>query len=199
MELHLQSKLLRVLQEKEFERVGSNKSIKTDCRIIVATNKNLKEEVKKNKFREDLYYRLQGLPVDLPPLRERKSDILILASHFLQNFCRENKIELRRIGEQAQKKLLGYSFPGNIRELKSLIELAVTLSSDTEITPSDIVINSGDLLAETITSDLTLREYELKIIKASLLKNNNDIKVTAGKLGIGVSTIYRILKEERQN
>ncbi len=92
MELNLQTKLLRVLQEKEIVRVGSNKPVKTDCRIITATNKNLKEEVKKGKFREDLYYRLLGLPIELPPLRDRGNDILILARHFIENFCNENNI-----------------------------------------------------------------------------------------------------------
>ncbi len=199
MELHLQSKLLRVLQEKEFERIGSNKSIKTDCRVIVASNKNLKEEVRKGRFREDLYYRLLGLPVELPPLRDRRSDILVLANHFIRSFCGENSLPLRRLSEQAQKKLLDYSFPGNIRELKSLVELAVTLSSGEEIRTTDLFIDRGDPLSETDRSDLTLREYEVKIIKSTLLRNNNDIKITAGKLGIGVSTIYRILKEDRQN
>ena len=97
MELGLQSKLLRVLQEKEIVRLGSNKPVKTDCRIIVATNKNLKEEVKKGRFREDLYYRLLGLPIEMPPLRERENDILILARHFISQFCRENNIPLKKL------------------------------------------------------------------------------------------------------
>jgi two-component system, NtrC family, response regulator AtoC len=197
MELSLQAKLLRVLQEKEIVRIGNNKPIKTDCRILVATNKNLKEEVRKGNFREDLYYRLLGLPIDLPPLRERGNDILILARHFIGNFCAENNLPPKRLNEQAQKKLMNYVFPGNIRELKSLVELAVTLSGKDEIEPVDIVIDTGEPLSMVATSELTLREYELKIIKATLLKYDNDIKLTAKKLDIGISTIYRILKEER--
>jgi two-component system response regulator AtoC len=197
MELNLQVKLLRVLQEKEIVRIGSNNPVKTDCRIIVATNKNLKEEVKKGKFREDLYYRLLGLPIELPPLRDRGNDILILAHHFIENFCTENNMRPKKLSEKAQMKLLSYSFPGNIRELKSVIELAVTLSDEGEIEPADIILDAGEPASYTSEDQLTMREYELKIIKATLKKHNMDIKVAAGKLDIGVSTIYRILKDEK--
>ncbi len=197
MELNLQVKLLRVLQEKEIVRIGSNNPVKTDCRIIVATNKNLKEEVKKGKFREDLYYRLLGLPIELPPLRDRGNDILILAHHFIETFCAENNIRPKKLSEKSQMKLLSYTFPGNIRELKSVIELAVTLSDEGEIEPADIILDAGEPVAYTPEGQLTLKEYELKIIKATLKKNNMDIKVAAGKLDIGVSTIYRILKDEK--
>jgi two-component system response regulator AtoC len=198
MELSLQTKLLRVLQEKEFTRIGSNKPVKTDCRIVVATNKNLKDEVKKGKFREDLYYRLLGLPIELPPLRERANDILILARHFVSKFCEENNISLKKLSVQSQKKLMNYPFPGNVRELKSIIELAVTLSVKDEIEPDDLVVDRGDPLSVVATDSLTLREYEIKIIKATLKKNNNDIRLAAEKLDIGISTIYRILKEEKE-
>ena len=139
--MNLQVKLLRVLQEKEIVRIGSNKPVKTDCRIIVATNKNLKEEVKKGNFREDLYYRLLGLPIELPPLRDRGNDILILARYFIEKFCDENNIQLKKLSEKSQKKLISYPYPGNIRELKSVIELAVTLSGKDEIEPSDLVLD----------------------------------------------------------
>ena len=198
MEQNLQVKLLRVLQEKEIVRIGSNKPVKTDCRIVAATNKNLKDEVKKGKFRDDLYYRLLGLPIELPPLRDRGNDILILARHFIGNFCIENNITLKRLTPGAQKKLMNYSFPGNIRELKSLVELAVTLSVQEEIEASDFALDT-DISAALSGEDLTLREYELKIIKATLIKCNNDIGLTAKKLDIGVSTIYRILKEEKKS
>ncbi len=197
MEPNLQVKILRVLQEKEIVRIGSNNSVKTDCRIIVATNKNLKEEVKKGKFREDLYYRLLGLPIELPPLRERGNDILILAHHFVESFCTENNIHTKKLSEKSQKKLLSYLYPGNIRELKSVMELAVTLSDEGEIEPSDIILDAGETTSYTSDDELTLKEYELKIIKATLKKHNNDIKIAAGKLDIGVSTIYRILKDEK--
>jgi DNA-binding NtrC family response regulator len=197
MELSLQSKLLRALQEKEVVRVGSNKPVSTDCRVIVATNKNLKEEVRKGKFREDLYYRLFGLPIEMPPLRERDSDILILARHFISKFCKDNNIPLKRMTEAAQKKLMSYSFPGNVRELKSVIELAVTLSDKDELEPADLLLDAPNLFPVTISNDLTLREYELRIIMATLQKYDNDIRKTAEKLDIGVSTIYRILQKEK--
>jgi DNA-binding NtrC family response regulator len=198
MELSLQAKLLRVLQEKEIARIGSNKPIKTDCRIVVATNKNLKDEVKKGNFREDLYYRLLGLPIELPPLRERANDILILARHFIGKFCEENNIPVKKLSVQSQKKLMSYLFPGNVRELKSVVELAVTLSENDIIEPVDLVIDRGDPLSDIANDNLTLREYQIKIIKATLKKNNDDIKLAADKLDIGISTIYRILKEEKE-
>jgi DNA-binding NtrC family response regulator len=198
MELSLQAKLLRVLQEKEIIRIGSNKPVITDCRIVVATNKNLKEEVKKGKFREDLYYRLLGLPIELPPLRERENDILILARYFIGKFCEENNILSKKLSVQGQKKLMSYPFPGNVRELKSVIELAITLSATDEIEPADLVVDRGDPLSDVASDNLTLREYQVKIIKATLKKNNNDIRLAAEKLDIGISTIYRILKEEKE-
>ena len=198
MELSLQAKLLRVLQEKEIVRIGSNKPVRTDCRIVVATNKNLKEEVKKGNFREDLYYRLLGLPIELPPLRERENDILILARYFIGKFCEENNILSKKLSVQGQKKLMSYPFPGNVRELKSVIELAVTLSATDEIEPADLVVDRGDPLSDVASDNLTLREYQVKIIKATLKKNNNDIRLAAEKLDIGISTIYRILKEEKE-
>jgi two-component system response regulator AtoC len=198
MELSLQAKLLRVLQEKEIIRIGSNKPVITDCRIVVATNKNLKEEVKKGNFREDLYYRLLGLPIELPPLRERENDILILARYFIGKFCEENNILSKKLSVQGQKKLMSYPFPGNVRELKSVIELAITLSATDEIEPADLVVDRGDPLSDVASDNLTLREYQVKIIKATLKKNNNDIRLAAEKLDIGISTIYRILKEEKE-
>ena len=198
MQLNLQIKLLRVIQEKEFTRIGSNKPIKTDCRIIVATNKNLKEEVKKGNFREDLYYRLLGLPIELPPLRERGNDILILARHFISDFCDENNFPEKKLSPQVQKKMINYPFPGNVRELKSLVELAITLSDTNEIEASDMVLDTDGTELFPGDNELTLREHEIRIIKATINKHNNDIRKAAEKLGIGVSTIYRILKEERK-
>ena len=188
-----------LLQEKEIVRVGSNKPVKTDCRIIAATNKNLKEEVKKGNFRDDLYYRLLGLPIELPPLRERASDILILARHFMDNFSRENNIPLKRLSEDAQKKLMNYSFPGNVRELKSLVELAVTLSVKEEIEASDFVLDPTDQQDAAAGGEMTMREYEMKILKTTLRKYNHDIGLAAKQLDIGISTIYRMLKEEKES
>lgn len=195
MDASFQVKLLRALQEKEIVRVGSNQTVKTDCRIIVATNKNLKEEVKKGNFREDLYYRLLGLPIELPPLRERGKDVLILAKYFVEFFCKENNLPVKKLNENAQHKLLNHSYPGNIRELKSVIELALTLSDHEEIEPGDLIFDTDRQTTDTPDKELSLHDYELKIIKSYLNKYNNDIKLVAAKLDIGVSTIYRLLKE----
>ena len=126
MDITFQAKLLRALQEKEIIRIGSNKIVKTDCRIIVATNRNLIDEVKKGNFREDLYYRLFGLPVELPPLRERGKDIILLAKYFIESFCKDNELPNFTLTPAAQKKLIAYSYPGNIRELQHAIERAVS-------------------------------------------------------------------------
>lgn len=199
MELSMQVKLLRALQEREITRIGGNQSIKLDCRIIVATHRNLQEEVKKGKFREDLFYRLFGLTIELPPLRERDKDVLILAKYFIETFCTENKLPLKVLGEGAQKKLLNYHFPGNVRELKSLIDLSVVMSNGDTIQPEDIVLASFDALPEVIAEDLTMRQYELRIVHTYLKKYDNDIKQVAAKLDISPSTIYRMLKEQPES
>jgi len=121
MDLNLQAKLLRVLQEREVIRIGSNQVVKLDVRILAATHKDLAEEAKEGRFREDLYYRLLGLPIHLPPLRERANDVILIAKHFLDQFAKENQLAKFKIGEEAQEKLLQYPFPENIRELKSII------------------------------------------------------------------------------
>jgi len=196
MDISLQAKLLRALQEKEIVRVGSNKPIKTDCRIIVATNQNLQEAVLNGKFRRDLYYRLYGLPIELSPLRQRGNDTLVLAKHFINSFCNENEIPLKTLSKSAVDKLLSYPFPGNIRELKSVIELAITLADDNEITDKNIVLGNEALLMEMEEKEMTLREYNIRIVKKYLEKYDNNTKRVAEKLGIGVATIYRMLKED---
>jgi DNA-binding NtrC family response regulator len=197
MELPLQTKLLRALQEREITRVGSNKPIKFDCRLIVATHRNLIEEVKRGTFRQDLYYRLLGLPIELPPLRERGNDILILAKHFVHQFCMENGMTLKTLTPKAMNKLLAYNFPGNIRELKSMMELAVTLADDLEINEEHIIIGTVSPMPNIENGELTMREYELKILQTYLQKYNNNTKLVAEKLDIGVATVYRMLKEEK--
>jgi len=196
MDISLQAKLLRALQEKEVIRVGSNTPVKFDCRIIIATNKDLQEEIKKGNFRQDLYYRLYGLPIELPPLRERENDVIILAKHFIKVFCKENKMAVKTLAPEASARLLSYSFPGNIRELKSVIELAVTLADQNEITADHIILGRGqDLLDDLFSQELSLREYDIRIVRKFLNKYDNNIKLVAEKLDLGVATIYRMLKE----
>jgi two-component system, NtrC family, response regulator AtoC len=139
MDLFLQTKILRVLQEKEVTRIGSNKAIKLDVRVIAATHKNLSQEVKEGRFREDLFYRLQGFLIHLPPLRERGEDIIILAKSFLNTFCKENNMPSVSISKEAISILLNYNWPGNVREIKALIERAALLCENNVIMPEDIV------------------------------------------------------------
>lgn len=196
MDISLQAKLLRALQEKEIIRIGSNTPIKFDCRIIIATNKDLQEEIKKGNFRQDLYYRLYGLPIELPPLRERENDVIVLAKHFISLFCHENKMAVKTLTSDASARLLSYPFPGNIRELKSVIELAVTLADQDEITADHIVLGRGqDLLEDAFSREMSLREYDILIVRKYLEKYSNNIKLVAEKLDLGVATIYRMLKE----
>ena len=199
MDISLQAKLLRALQEKEIIRIGSNNPVKTDCRIIIATNKDLQEEIKKGNFRQDLYYRLFGFPIELQPLRERGNDVIILARHFIDLFCKENNMKLKSLTPDASTRLLSYSFPGNIRELKSVIELAVTLADQNEINADHIVLGRGqDLLNDLGNEELSLREYDIRIVKKFLGNYDNNIKLVAEKLDIGVATIYRMLKDDNK-
>lgn len=194
LDIALQAKLLRALQEKEIVRIGSNKPVKTDCRIIVATHQNLQELVLKKAFRQDLYYRLYGLHIELPPLRNRGNDVILLAKHFITEFCKENGLPAKTLSKSAIDKLLAYSFPGNIRELKSVMELAITLADNDEITIEHIVLENEALMPDITNQEMTLKEYNLRILKKYLEKYNNNTSVVAGKLGIGVATVYRMMK-----
>ncbi len=196
MDVTLQAKLLRALQEKEITRVGSNKAIKIDCRIIVATNRNLQQEVKEKKFRDDLYYRLYGITIEMPPLRLRDNDVLILSKFFIKEYSNESGLPEKNLSREAQKKLMNYSFPGNIRELKSVIELAMVMSNTDIIEADDISFGSIESDPAFLNHDLTLREHNYNIVKSYLKKYDDNVKLAAEKLGIGFSTIYRMLKEE---
>ena len=199
LELNVQSKLLRVLQEREVTRIGGNERIKLDIRVLVATHKNIAEEVRNGNFREDLYYRIIGLPIELPPLRERGNDILILAKYFADDFTKQNKLSLIDISQDAKNKLLNYHFPGNIRELKAIIDLASVMCDGKEITAHDITFNATRKGDTFIMDNKTLKEYTCDIIKVYLKKNNNDVVATARALDIGKSTIYKMLQTGELN
>ncbi|RKR81913.1 DNA-binding NtrC family response regulator [Mucilaginibacter gracilis] len=194
LDLSLQSKLLRVLQEREVVRVGGNEKVKLDVRVIVATHKHLADEIKRGNFREDLYYRIMGLPIELPPLRDRGNDVLILARHFADDFAKQNKLGSITISKEAKTKLLRYQFPGNVRELKAIIELAVVMCNDNEITANEININVVKRDDGIVMEDKTLREYTCEIVKYYLKKNNDDVLLTARILDIGKSTIYKMIQ-----
>lgn len=195
MDINMQSKLLRVLQERELTRVGGNGIVKINCRVISATHKDLAEEVRNGRFREDLYYRLIGLPIILPPLRERGNDTLLLAKHFVDEYCEENNSVKLKLSSDAQGKILKYPWPGNIRELKAVVELACVMSDDNEITSEHISFNSTGAIDTLLQNEMSLEEYKVKIIQHYLTKYGSDVVLVANKLGIGKSTIYRMLQE----
>lgn len=196
LDLNIQSKLLRALQEREITRVGGSQKIKLDVRVITATHKDLAQEVKVGTFREDLYYRIIGLPIELPPLRDREQDTLILARHFIELFAKENKSKPLVLSNEAKKKLLSYGFPGNVRELKSVIDLACVMSDKAEIMAEDITFYNLEKKSENfLNGQKTLKEYTTDIIIHFLKKNNNDVIKTAKMLDIGKSTIYNLLQQ----
>ena len=194
LDLSLQSKILRVLQEREIIRVGGNEKVKLEVRLIIATHKNLAEEVSKGNFREDLYYRIIGLPIELPPLRGRGNDVLILAKHFADEFAKDNKLGTISISGDAKEKLMRYNYPGNVRELKAMIDLAVVMSNGQEISADDISYTSAKGEQTFINEEKTLRQYTCDIIKYFLKKYDDDVIAVAHKLDIGKSTIYKMLQ-----
>ena len=196
MEASLQAKMLRVLQEREVSRIGGNQVIKLDVRIISATHKDLAEEVKAGRFREDLYYRLLGLPIHLPPLRERGSDVILIAKHFLDQFTKDNQMPRLKISSDAQDKLVQYPFPGNIRELKSIIELAAVMATaDEEIKPQDISFTTSTRIESFLYQEMSMQDYMYRIIRHFLNKYDNNVLEVAKRLDVGKSSLYRYLKE----
>lgn len=195
MDLNLQAKLLRVLQEREVTRIGGNAIIKLDVRILAATHKDLGEEVKEGRFREDLYYRLLGLPIHLPPLRERANDVILIAKHFLDQFAKENQLPKFKISQEAQEKLLQYPFPGNIRELKSIIELSAVMATDQEIKPQDISFNNTTRTESFLYQEMSMQDYMYRIVRHYLNKYDDNVLEVAKRLDIGKSSLYRYLKE----
>lgn len=195
-----QAKVLRVLQEREFERVGGNELVKVDTRVISATNKDLEETVKKGEFREDLYYRISVFPIKLPPLRDRKEDIPILAAHFLTKYAEQEGKEIESISPDALELLMAYHWPGNVRELENAIERAVVLANSPDILAKDLPTSVRSLGEKKIyEADNTLSSWieklEEEALRQALLECEGNISQTAKKLGIGRATIYRKAKK----
>jgi DNA-binding NtrC family response regulator len=188
-------KLLRVLQEEEVVRVGGSETIKLDVRVIVATHKNLQELVRKGDFREDLYYRLLGLPINLPPLRERGSDIALLARFFVDEFCQKNKMGKLSISPKAIEKIQKYPFPGNVRELKAIMELSAVMTNTNVIEDMDISFSTASSSQDFLFEETTLDEYNRRIINHFLQKYDNKVRLVADKLDIGKTTIYRLMSD----
>jgi len=195
LDLSTQAKILRVIQEREVIPLGNNKVIPLDVRIITATHKNITRCVTEGTFRQDLYYRLLGLPIELPPLRERGNDIILLAKHFVNEFCKENEMEPKNISDEAKKMLLSYHFPGNIRELKAVMELACVLTNRDVIKTGHLNLNADERVQNLLATERSLKEYNFEIIKYFLNKYNQNVRLVSTKLGIGKSTIYRLLQK----
>lgn len=194
----VQIKILRVLQERKFERVGGEQTIEVDVRVIAATNKNLEEEIKKGNFRDDLFFRLNVVHIEVPPLRERKEDIPLLVNAFLDEFNKENNRSIKGISSQAKKAIQSYDWPGNIRELRNCIESAVVMCTTDEIQLEDLPSNVGKSSSENAISipyGITLEEAEKIIIERNLVANSNNKSKTADILGIGRKTLQRKLSE----
>ena len=196
-----QSKLLRVLQEKEIRRIGGKETIKVDVRIIAATNKNLLEEVQKKKFREDLYYRLKVVTIEIPPLRERKEDIPELVKYFIEKYSKEFGKEIKGIEEKAMQALLNYHWPGNIRELESVIEKAIIICEGDKIKFKDIadelkLSNPKSIFEIEIPEEgIDYKELEKELLKKALIKSNFVIARAAKILNMSYKTFWYRLKK----
>ena len=196
--LATQVKLLRVLQEHKFERVGGEKSIEVDVRVVAATNRNLEEEVKAGKFREDLFYRLNVVRIEMPSLRERMDDIPLLMHAFLREFNIENKKNIKGFDKASKAAMIKYGWPGNIRELKNAVESAVVMCTGDEIKMEDLpraLRSQSEEKVITIPIGITMDEAEKIIIQENLAANKGNKSRTADILGIGRKTLHRKLEE----
>ena len=194
----IQVKLLRVLQEKKFERIGGEKTISVDVRVVAATNRNLENEVKAGRFREDLFYRLNVVRIQIPSLRERKDDIPLLMHNFLRECNIENEKNIFRFDNKAKAAMIKYSWPGNIRELKNCVESAVVMCNGEEIKFEDLpdsVRAVGEEKMISIPIGISMEEAEKIIIQENLAWNNNNKSKTADILGIGRKTLHRKIEE----
>jgi len=199
----LQSKLLRVVQEHEFERVGGAKPIKVDVRLISTSNRNMKEAIAQKLLREDLYYRLDVIPIYLPPLRERKEDIIPLAEYFLEKVATENHREPKTLNDKSREILLNYNWPGNIRELANIIERAVVMDMGKEITPAHLLIEQHAQAQITQQNNsmvsfpqgMTLQDVEKQLIIETLQAKHNNRTKAAQALGISVSSLRSKLQK----
>jgi DNA-binding NtrC family response regulator len=187
----MQAKLLTAIQNRQISKVGSNKLIPLNIRLVTATNKNIDQLISDNLFREDLLYRINTVQVTLPPLRERKDDILILVNHFLDIYSKHYNKQGLKINNKATEKILEYSWPGNIRELKHTIEKAVILCNDLTLTSEDFFFEKASSKSNELDHAISLEDGEKIIIKNALQRNNWNISETAKELKVGRQTLYR--------
>jgi len=197
MSLKTQAKVLRVLQEQTFQRVGAQQTIQVDVRVIAATNKRLDDEIARGTFRSDLYYRLNVIPIEVPPLRARGHDIALLAEHFLRRFAAETRAPKKRLSAGAASKLMAYDWPGNVRELRNVIERLAILHPGELIEAEDVQLGARREIPAVIGPDLTLREardeFEKQYILSRLREYAGNVSRTADALGVERSNLYRKL------
>lgn len=201
MALPLQAKLLRVLQEKEIDRVGGQKPVSVDTRVIAVSNVDLKQAVAEGNFRKDLYYRINVIPFTLPPLRRRPDDIVPLAEHFIQKFCRENRKAELTLTADAARKLRAYTWPGNIRELENTMERAVIINSGGKLPAGQILLedeHAGRANTIELRPGMSVKEMEKELIARTLRKVNDNRTQAAEMLGISIRTLRNKLKEYRE-
>ncbi len=196
----VQVKLLRVLEERTFERVGGQETLETDIRLIVATNQDLESMVKENKFRQDLFFRLNVVMITIPPLRERLDDIPLLVQHFIREFAKENDKKIDNIASDALRALTDYSWPGNVRELRNVIEHMIVLTHGNELTvrdlPPGVRLESQDHIStDKIKSNATLQEANKQMIVAALKTFGGNRTHAAKQLGISRRTLHRKIRE----
>ena len=191
----LQSKLLTSIQNREIIPVGSNTGIPVDVRIICATNKNIQELIRQQQFREDLYYRINTIIIDIPPLREREGDIMLLAGHFLERFTDKYDKHGLSFSEPAVNAINKHPWPGNVRELKHSVEKAVILSDNPAIQPQDLFVREPEGSFLDVHEPMSLEEYETEIIRQVLKKYRGNISYTARELNIGRQTLYRKIQK----
>jgi two-component system nitrogen regulation response regulator NtrX len=196
MSLDTQAKLLRVLEENEFERLGAKSSIKIDVRVISSTNKDLTKEIKDGKFREDLFFRINVIPIEVPPLRERKEDIPLLVDHFMTLFCEENNKTPKEFSDGALKVLMAYDWPGNVRELKNLVERLVIMTDEeaikeTHVRPllGEVKVTAGDKPLSDLVED-----YERSLIISELKRTGWNVSKAAARLGIDRANLHRKMR-----
>jgi two-component system, NtrC family, response regulator AtoC len=196
LDMNIQAKLLRVIQERRVVRVDGNEAFPFDVRILSSSNRSMASLVQNGEFRQDLYYHLLGLPVEMPPLRMRGNDIILLAKYFINTFCGENGITPKNISEEAKHQLLNYQFPGNIRELKAMMELACVMANGESIKPLHLNMSTDEGVQNILANEKSLDEYNYEIVRYFLYKYNHNVRIVAEKLNIGKSTIYRMLQKK---
>jgi DNA-binding NtrC family response regulator len=193
----MQVKLLRFLQEGTFEKVGGEKTISVDVRIISATNKDLKKEVHRGNFREDLYYRLNVIPISVPPLRERKNDIPLLVEHFLKQFQGHHNRKTVQISNEALAQMMDYRWTGNVRELQNAVQFAIVRCNGTMIQPQDLPLELKECIQEKPQRG-PARKLDSEAVKEALRKSGGNKVKASEMLGVGRATLYRFLNKHPQ-